>query len=406
MVALLKRPRILHVITRLGVGAAARHVIESSARMMGSYDIIIAAGPEEPGEGSLRREAAHAGVPVRTVESLKRQGSLLMDRRGVRELIDLIGSLQPAIVHTHQPKAGVLGRMAARKAGVRRTVHTFHGPLERFGRDGLLRRANATAERRLARSTGRLIAVSASLKDELVSQEVVPAGRLDVILPLVEPQRLFERPAPSPLRERLGLPEDTPLVGMVGRLVAPKDPAFFVSVFSIVAASLPEARAVIAGDGPERQGMEAEAARRGIREKMTFAGWTLTPADVCPEIDVLVLTSRYEGFSLAALQTMAAGRVVAGTRVTGIVDLIDHGRTGFLADPGDAPSLAGTVILLLRDASYRAHIAAAGREEAWRRFADQDAVPRLSAVYRDLLDPAGRTGARAAASRSGATSVS
>ena len=384
----MNRPRILHVITRLGVSAAARHVIETSRRLSERFDVVIAAGPEEEGEGSLRKAAAAARLPVITIASLRRRGSILTDRRALKELTETIRSLSPAIVHTHQSKAGVLGRMAARKAGVRRTVHTFHGPLENLGRDGLLRRANATAERRLARVTDRLIAVSPSLRDELVRQEVAPAERIEVILPLVDPARYFEDRPQGTARRRLGLPSSVPLVGMVGRLVASKDPLLFIKVFATVAASIPDARAIVCGDGPERAGMEAEARRRDLVQRITFAGWSIATREVCPDLDVLLLTSRYEGFSLAALQAMAAGRPVVGTRVTGIVDLVTHEQTGLLAPPGDDGALAGSVILLLSDAAYRARLGAAAREDAARRFAGEDAAVRLMALYADLLAPA------------------
>src|SRR5262249_48899847 len=117
----------------------------------------------------------------------------------------------------------VLGRMAASRVGIPGTLHTFHGPLERLGRDGLLRKANAKAERQLARATGRLVAVSESLKRELVDGEIAPEGRLQVIAPLVDPEARFSPPPAGVWRRRLGLDPRAPLVSLVGRLTAAKD---------------------------------------------------------------------------------------------------------------------------------------------------------------------------------------
>ena len=147
--------------------------------------------------------------------------------------------------------------MAAKRAGVRRTVHTFHGPLERLGRDGLLRRANVTAERRLARGTDRLIAVSASLRDELIRQEVVPAERIEAVLPVTDPRRLFEPRPAGLLRRRLGISDIIPLIGTVGRLVAAKDPTLFLSVVAI-AGALHAVGAIRSG-----MGLAARASRGG-----------------------------------------------------------------------------------------------------------------------------------------------
>jgi glycosyltransferase involved in cell wall biosynthesis len=396
------RPRILHIITRLGIGGAARHVIETSRRILGEFDAVIAAGPEEEGEGSLRGEAEEGRIPVHTIPSLRRRASLFADRRALKELVERIRSSNCLLVHTHQSKGGVLGRMAAKKAGVRRTVHTFHGPLERLGRDGLLHRANVTAERRLARSTDRLIAVSASLRDELIRQEVVPAERIEAVLPVANPRRLFDPGPGGSLRRRLGISPTVPLIGTVGRLVAAKDPALFLDILAIVAASIPEVRAIVAGDGPERSAIEADVRRRGLGSRIVFTGWSVSPAEIHPDLDVLVVPSRYEGFCVPALQAMAAGRAVAGTRVTGIVDLVSHGKTGLLAPAGDAGALAGATILLLRDDLFRARIGAAAREDAARRFMDQDPPARISEIYRGLLGMPAYRPARKVARQAGA----
>jgi glycosyltransferase involved in cell wall biosynthesis len=396
----LKRPRILHIITRLGVGGSARHVIDVSRRLRDEFEVVVASGPEEVSEGSLREEALGSGIPIVPVPSLKIQASILKDRRALRELDALIRDFAPSVVHTHQSKAGILGRMAARRAGVKRCVHTFHSPLERLGRDGILRRANTTAERRLASTTDRLLAVSESLREELVREEIVPADRVEVILPLVEPARYFVDRAPGALRGRLRIAPHAPLVGLVGRLAAPKDPEMFLRVFSVVAASLPDARAVVIGDGPLRPAMESLASKLGLQGKVAFTGWVSDVQEIYADLDLLMLTSRYEGFALSAFEAMAASRAVIAMKVTGAVDLVDHGRTGLLVSPGDSSSMAGGTILLLRDAEYRSRLGGAGREAAARMFSGLDAAHRLAALYQRLVRPPARlsheTGARRA----------
>jgi glycosyltransferase involved in cell wall biosynthesis len=378
------RPRILQVITRLAVDGAARHVIDVARALRPDFDVVVAAGTEEDSEGSLRQDASRAGVQVRHLASLRRRGSLFSDRRAVNEIAGLIRSVGPALVHTHQAKAGVLGRMAARRAGVRRAVHTFHASTEGAGSDGLLRRANAAAERRLARVTDRLIAVSSALRDELVSQGVAAKERIAVIRPVADSGSLFQPAAPGGLRRRLLVPEGAPLVGMVGRISPAEEPMEFLRIFATVAASVPGARAVVAGDGPERVAFEAEARRRGLHDRVAVTGWAVAPEEAYADLDVLVVLSRYEGFSAAALGAMAAGRAVAAARGPGVLDLLTHEQTGLLAPAGDAGALAGCVILLLNDPAYRERLGAAAREEA-RRIASEEAAPRLAALYAELL---------------------
>ncbi len=381
----MNRPRVLHILTRLGMGASARQVIELSRRMLDSFDIAIASGPEDEGEGSLHRDAIGARIPVWTIPSLRRRGYLLSDRRALRELTAMIGSLGPSIVHTHQAKAGVLGRMAARKAGVRCLVHTFHEPLERPARDGLLRKANVAAEKQLAGSTDRLIAVSKSIKSDLAEHGVAPWERIEVIPPLVDPQRLTSGARFSDMRRRFGLDPGAPIVGLFGRLAPPKDPGLFIRVFATIAASIPQARALVVGDGPERPAMERSARKLGIVDRVVFTGWTADMAGAYAAIDLLMLTSQAEGYALTALEAMATGTPVVATRIAGVEEVVDDGRTGLLADPGDAAGLAGAAILVLRDEKFRARLAEAGREEAAGRFASSASASRLEALYREAL---------------------
>jgi glycosyltransferase involved in cell wall biosynthesis len=381
----LSRPRILQILTRLGAGGSARHAVDLSARLRDEFDVYIAAGPEEECEGSLRPLAAAAGIPVALIPSLRRRGSLLTDRRAAREIADAIRQIGPALVHTHQSKAGVLGRMAAGRAGVRGRVHTFHSPLERMGRDGLLRRANATAERRLARFTDRLIAVSVSLREELIREGVANADRIEVVHPIIDARRLLQPREAGSIRGAHGIPAGVPVVGLVGRLAAPKDAGLFLEVFAILAASLPEARAVVAGDGPERPSLEAEARRRGLAGRVIFTGWADDPGAVMADIDLLLLTSRYEGFALAAVEAMAAGKPVVGTSVTGVVDVVRHGRTGLLAPAGDAAALAGAAIALLGDDAYRSRLVETARADVEERLSSFDAAARISSIYRSVL---------------------
>ncbi len=382
---MVNRPRVLHVLTRLGMGGSARQVIDLSRRMLDTFDVAIAAGPEDESEGSLHREAIAGRIPVWTIPSLRRRGSLFSDRRALRELTAMIASLGPAIVHTHQAKAGVLGRMAARRAKARCLVHTFHEPLERLGRDGLLRKANLAAEQRLAGKTDRLVAVSEAVRSDLVEHGVAAPGRIEVIPPIVDPQRLAGSGRFSDLRRRAGFGPGHQVVGLVGRLVPPKDPALFIRVFATIAGSLPGARALVVGDGPERPAMERSARKLGIADRIAFAGWTADVAGAYAAIDLLVVTSQQEGYSLSALEAMAAGVPVVGTRVPGVTEVIDDGRTGLLAEPGDAASLAGAAIILLGDAPFRARMAEAGREEARRRFSDSSSAARLETLYREAL---------------------
>ena len=389
------RPRVLQIITSFGRGGTAHHVFEISRLLLDQFEVSILTGLEEEGEASLLGAAARAGIPVTVIPGLRRTRSILADRRALKDLVEAIRRIAPALVHTHRSKAGLLGRTGARRAGVRRTVHTLYAPVGRPADDRLSRRTSLATERRLAQTTDRLITVSPSLASELVDRRIAAEERIEVIYPIAQPRRLFDLPPPGAVRRRLGIGPDAPLIAFVGRLAPFKDPGLFLRVLATVAGSVPEVRAVVAGDGPGRAALEAEARGRGLGSRLLFAGWMKDLAELYADIDLLIITSRQEGLALAAVEAAAAGKAVVATSVTGVTDVLNHGVTGLLAPPGDASSLAGATILLLRDAGYRARLGAAAREEAERRFAGQDWTGRLAALYNRVLGRDLRRTARA-----------
>jgi glycosyltransferase involved in cell wall biosynthesis len=247
--------------------------------------------------------------------------------------------------------------MAARNANVRRAVHTFYDPPEEPGET-----------RDLSRSADRVVAVSGALGEDLLRRRMARPDRIRVVPPLVDPAPFRKGHGAGGFRRPPGIGADAPLLGMVGPLGPSADPDLFLRVFATVARSMPAARALVMGDGPERSAMEKRAKRLGLQSRVAFLGWTSKPAGLYSDLDLLLLTSRPTGCALAALEAMAAGTVVAGTRVMGVESLIEHGRTGLLADPGDAGGLAGAALLLLGDAKYRERLARNAREEAGRRF--------------------------------------
>jgi glycosyltransferase involved in cell wall biosynthesis len=214
---------------------------------------------------------------------------------------------------------------------------------------------------------------------------VAPPERIEVIPPIVDVDRLASAARFSDLRRRVGLDPTDPVVGLVGGLVPSEDPLLFVRVFATIAASLPAARALVVGDGPERPAMERSARRLGVGDRLHFTGWTSDVAGAYAAMDLLILTSCTDGCALAALEAMAAGTPVVGTRAAGVQDVIDDGRTGLLANPGDAAALAGAAILLLRDPASRERLARAGREEAARRASSSTSAARLEALYREAI---------------------
>lgn len=389
--------RVVRLFSRLNVGGPAIHVILLTAGLVArGYRTRLVVGTEASREGSLTDRAAQHGIALDHVPALGREIRPLRDLLSLFLVWRLIRRFRPHVVHTHTAKAGVLGRLAARAAGVPVVVHTFHGHVLK-GYFGPLKTAFfRRVERLLARSTDVVVAVSDSVKRDLVEMGIAPEARVRVI-PLGLEVAALAGPLPSGalVREAGGTPGLR--VGIVGRLVPIKDVGTFLRAAAIVRKSLPACRFSVVGDGPERFLLETEAGRLGIREAVHFHGWHAEVGPVYGDLDLVVNCSRNEGTPVALIEALAAGRRVVATDVGGNRDLLGGGAHGVLVPPGNAEALAEAIVEALGAGAEGALARArAGQRYVLERHTPERLLDDIDALYRELL--ARRQVARAATS--------
>jgi glycosyltransferase involved in cell wall biosynthesis len=377
------RPRVLHVVTRMNVGGPARHVLAllPGLRDLG-FETLLAFGTPEPDEDELPPDASEPSVRI---PALRRPIEPAGDQRAITELTRLVTRFRPDVVHTHMAKAGALGRSAARRRKVPAVVHTFHGHVLEGYFASPANAAFVIAERRLARRTDALVAVSTSTRDDLLALGIGSAERWHVhplALDLGPLLGLDLRPGEA--RRMLDLPPEGPLVGIVGRLVPIKNHVLFLEAAERISAERPDAAFVIAGDGELRPMLEAEAGR-SLEGRVRFLGWVSDLPALYAALDVVVLTSLAEGTPVALIEALAAGRAVVATNVGGVEDVVEHGRTGYLAPSGDAEGLARAVLSLLEEPELRARMGALGRELVAERHAARRVAGVTAELYERLL---------------------
>lgn len=369
---------VVRVITRLNIGGPARQALLLSRRLQAEWPTVLAAGMSGTSEGEL----SDAGVTVHPVPLVRRL-SPAMDLRAAASVRSLLKMHRPRLVHSHMAKAGAIARTTA--LGLRprpRLVHTFHGHvLDGYFRPGA-QRAFLEIERRLARHTDRLIAVSPQVRDELLGlgigvpeqYRVVPLGLdLDRFLALDERS--------GRLRRRLGLGADAVLVGAVGRLAAVKD----LTTLLQAVARLDGVHVVLVGDGDERPALQAEAGRLGLSHRAHFIGWELDIVAVMGDLDVVVLTSRHEGTPVALIEALAARRPVVATDVGGVRFVVEDGVSGLLAPARDPAAFAERLGQALGDPAGAAQMASKGRDQVRSRFNADRLVSDIAGLYSELV---------------------
>ena len=290
------------------------------------------------------------------------------DLRGSLSHLNAIRQLRPAVLHAnlrhpwscqYALSAGLL------TAGVR-TVAVQHAILPpRRRRQVWLNRLNLTrldAHIAVSRASARMVERAARLGQGSV--QVIYNGVPDIRV-----------------RERSRVTSGT-VIGYVGRLSREKG----VDVLIRALSTLPEASAVLVGDGPDRQSLESLAGDLGLATRVTFAGWQADPRPWYAGFDVFALPSRSEGLGTAAVEALLAECPVVASRVGGTPEVVIEGQTGFLVPPEDVEALAGSLAVLLGDAERRRRMGARGREFALERFGLDRMLRSYERVYDELVD--------------------
>jgi glycosyltransferase involved in cell wall biosynthesis len=384
--------RVLHVITRLIVGGAQENTLYTviGQQRTPGMRVTLLAGIDNGPEGNLHQQAHAAGVDLALMDELIRPIAPRTDAVALAKLIAFMRRGRYHLVHTHSSKAGILGRIAARAAGVPIVVHSMHGLA--FG-EHASRTQNAlyaSLERLAAPLTHRFISVCDATRNAALA---VGAGRPErhttiysgfPIEPFLEVHKTLDVAA---AKQRVGLLPEHLVVGKVARLFPQKGHDYFFEAARTIAAREPRARFLLVGDGILRPELEARATEWGIRDRFVFAG--LVPPDAVPALmqamDVVVHTSVREGLARVIPQASAVGKPVVGFALDGAPEAIQHGRSGFLTKPYDAAEVAARVLEILDDEPRRRSMGEVGRAFAAANFPVEVMVERITAVYRELV---------------------
>jgi glycosyltransferase involved in cell wall biosynthesis len=373
----------MRVITRLNVGGPARQatLLSDAIRARGFVTDLVW-GSVGPGEGEI---PPPPGLPNTHVQELKRELRPAHDVQVLLRLVRLMRARRPDVVHTHMAKAGALGRLAARRTGVPVVIHTFHGHVLEGYFSGWKTRAFLAAERGLARMSDALVAVSPAVRDELLALGIGRPSQWRLIPVGLDLQDLLAQEVDrEKARGALGLPETGPVVGIVGRLVPIKDHVTFLDAAARVARERPDATFVVAGGGELRSDLEVRA-RHLLGDRCRFLGWVMDLPTLYAALDVVVLTSRNEGTPVALIEAGAAGKPAVATRVGGVADVVQDGKTGLLVPPRDPRAVAAGVSALLDDPGRARAFGEAARREASSRFRIERLADDLAGLYGELL---------------------
>jgi glycosyltransferase involved in cell wall biosynthesis len=347
------KAKVVHIVTRLDFGGAQQntlHTVEHLDRER--FEPVLVAGPG--GYLDSRARELEGKLKVHFIEDLVREVSPLRDLTALFELTRVLREENPAIVHTHSSKAGILGRIAAWLAGVPLVLHTFHGFGFHDRQHPLVKALYVWLERLAARISTRLIFVSRANVDYAARHGLVRPEDAVLIRSGVP---LAGLPAPIPdkkeKRAAAGIRRDPVLVLSVGNLKPQKNPEDFLRVAEAVSKKRPQISFVFVGDGPARAKLEARAIARGLSRVVSFTGWREDVRELIAASDIFLMTSLWEGLPRALVEAMKSEIPPVCYATDGIRDLVRDGLNGFSARPGDWETLAERVLELAENATLR-----------------------------------------------------
>jgi glycosyltransferase involved in cell wall biosynthesis len=382
--------RVIHVITRLIVGGAQENTIASvlGLRAKPGVDVSLVAGLTLGPEGSLETAPASAPLPLTIVPQLVRPLHPWKDFLAWRRLVELFRIRAPQIVHTHSGKAGVLGRLAAARAGVPVIVHTVHGPSFGSFQGRLANSLFLAAERYAGRVTTHFVVVAEAMKQQYLAAGIGQPDRYTRILSGFALEPFLSSANDLELRSRFGFAPDDVVIGKIARLFKLKGHEDLLAVAPELVRSCPRIKFLIVGDGPWRGRFEHQARALGLEKHLVFTG--LVPPDGVPPLvgimDLLVHLSRREGLPRALPQALAGGRPVVAYDCDGAREVCLENETGFLLQPGDLAGLRERLLRLAQDPALRERLGRRGQQFVLERFGVDRMVDELYQLYLRLGD--------------------
>jgi glycosyltransferase involved in cell wall biosynthesis len=293
--------------------------------------------------------------------------------RMARDVVRGVRDERPDLLHTHLVHGDVYGAVAATFTRTP-VVSTRHND------DRYLLGPFRYVDRAFARRARRLIAISDAVRDFLERAGHDPAKLTTIRYGLDELLGLKSDPTPA----EAGIPDGAPLAVAVGRLIEQKDHKTLLRAFALVRSTEPEARLAILGSGPLEAETRRLASELGLDAAVVLPGRTEI-GDWLVRADVLVHTSRWEGFGIVLLEAMLAGLPVVATRVSAVPEIVVDGETGALVEAGDAEGVARELAALLGDPVRARRLGEAGRARARSEFSVARMTERTIEVYEEAL---------------------
>ena len=376
--------RVLHIITRLDKGGSADVFLDLVAGLKGmGYDVFVAVGPTLDPQADINAFSARTGIPVYHIKSLRRDLNPFQDVLAFFEILNLIRKIKPDVLHTHTSKAGFIGRIAGRIAGIKVAIHMPHGHVFYGYFSRLTSRVFMYLEKIAARFTNKIITLTEIEKTEYLHENLAPDNKIVTIPCGIDIVKFSS--SRMTVRNEFCISPDMPVIGWVGRAEAVKGCEYFLRACHLIKKELPGARFLVVGDGSLNGDMEKLAYSLDLNKEVTFTGFRTDIPAIMNSIDLLLHTPLNEGLGRVLLEAMTCGKPIVAANVGGIPEIVEDGMNGFLVPPGDYISMARESLRILKDTELANRFGSANRNKALN-FSTGQMVQKIHNLYSETYE--------------------
>jgi glycosyltransferase involved in cell wall biosynthesis len=306
-----------------------------------------------------------------------------VDPRLIEKLRAYMQSKQIQIVHTHLIHADLYGTLAAKLSGVPLVISSRHN-------DDQFRRHHAIIwlNRLLARWQASIIVISDWVGRFLQEIEGIPSEKITRIHYGLDPAPIEALSEPSYVRQQFHIPEDSPVIGTIGRLTPQKGQHYLLQAVRLLKHDFPHLRVLIIGDGELRDKLEGEAKMLDIADNIIFTGLRTYQETMrlLSGMDFFVFPSLWEGFGLVLLEAMAFKKAIVASNVSAIPESVVSGTSGILVPPGQVESLAEALRCLLKDPEKSRQMGITGFHRLQEEFSVKKMVSATANVYEQFSE--------------------
>ena len=326
------------------------------------------------------------GINKVFVVQMKREISPFSDLFAFIRIYNLLNKKGYHIVHTHSSKAGFLGRLASKLAGVPIILYTPHSFSFQGKNASFINQFYIKLERFAAGFTDRIVAVSCDEKRVALKAGICQNRMVEVIENGVNMQAFKSEANIRKLRREFGIRDGRQVVGTVARFCPQKGYKYLIKAARQVVNICPQAIFLLIGDGELWDKIKAMVGRWNLSENVIMTGQRKDISDLYALMDLFVLPSLWEGTPYALLEAMAAKRPVIATAVSGTVDIVRQGKTGILVPPEDPKALSLAIVQLLKDKKLAEKLGIGGRRLVEEKYQLKDQIRKLESFYLRIVE--------------------